>query len=49
MDLGGAGREERGMSAEKHVPTRVRGGEGETEGIDRIESVPATGLVGSTK
>jgi len=28
VDLGGAGREERGMSAEKHVPTRVRGGEG---------------------
>ncbi len=49
MDLGGAGRGERGMSAEKHVPTRVRGGEGGTEGIDRIESVPTTGLVGYTK
>lgn len=52
MDLGVAGREERGergMSAEKHVPTRVRGGEGGTEGVDRIESVPATGFVGSTK
>lgn len=40
VDLGGA---ERGMSAEKHVPTR---GEGGTKGI---ESVPTTEEVGSTK